>query len=316
LNRALADGPGNLTVLGSDSPIGIYQPLFNETIREYLDPGFNTLDWLHNPSPELREIVLHHHIIESRVFERHRLTGIVSPKFFSKTGLTSREVKDWIHQHPGHEVYCIDGRPFVPYTSYNSVERAALTHPGFEDGMRRVCRTIGFDLPVELGRQTNRETIHCNFWCATPGFWKRWSREIVSPILGLVQSDPLLASTVFCRTPYRSPTPVFLIVFIYERIMGYYIKFKSIDAAMYPWTAERILDVVRISPMKEYLVKNIRWIDELDRRGHWTPDDRARLTEAYGRLLERADLRGHEADSYDRDNFDLPARKAPASLPV
>jgi hypothetical protein len=293
--------------------MGIYQPLFNEAVREYLDPGFITLDWVHNPSPELRELALHDYIIQSRIFERHDLTGIVSPKFFSKTGLASREVKDWINQNPGHDVYCFDGRPFVPYTSYNSMERAALTHPGFEDGMRRVCRAIGFDLPVELGRQTNRQAIHCNFWCASPSFWERWSREIVLPIFGLVQSNPPLANTVFCKTPYRSPTPVFLIVFIYERIMGYYIQFKGINAAMFPWTPERILDVIQLSPMREYLARNIRWIDEIDRRGQWTRDDREKLTDVYGKLLSRADIRGHEANSFDPGNFDLPARKVPTS---
>lgn len=301
---------------GLNSPIGIYQPLFNEAIREYLDPGFITLDWLHNPSPELRELAVHHYILESRIFERHSLTGIVSPKFFSKTGLTSREVKDWINQNPGHEVYCIDGRPFVPYTSYNSIERAALSHPEFEDGMRRVCSAIGFDLPVELGRQTNQQTIHCNFWCASPSFWERWSREIVLPLLGRVQSDPQLASRVFRKTPYRSPTPVFLIVLIYERIMSFYIQLKGIDAAMFPWTEERILGLDWLPPMRDYLANNIRRIDEIDRRGRWTSHDRAKLADAYMELLSRVDIRVNGATTLNPNNPDLPARRPPTDSPA
>jgi len=302
-------------VAGSSASIGIYQPLFNRAVREYLDPGFIVLDWLHNPSSELRELALHHYILQSRVFERHSLTGLLSPKFFSKTGLTSREVKDWIRHNPGHEIYCFDGRPFVPYTHYNSIERGVITHPELEDLMRRVCRAIGFDFPVHLGRQTNREAVYCNFWCANASFWQRWGREIVLPIFELVRNDALLARKVFCRMPYRSPTPVFPIVFIYERIMSYYIQTKGIDAAMFPWTAERILGLNWSPPMREYLAHNIPWIDELDRGRPWTTDDRAKLADAYGRLLSHADIRAHEADSFDPQNYDLPARKPPATTP-
>ncbi|THD65569.1 MAG: hypothetical protein E7813_14340 [Bradyrhizobium sp.] len=291
--------------------IGIYQPLFGRAVREYLDPGFMVLDWLGNPAPELRELALHHHILQSRLFERHDLTGLFSPKFFSKTGLTSCEVKDWVKQNPGHDVYCFDGRPFVPYTHYNSIERGVINHPEFEDLTRRVCRAIGFDLPSELGRQTNQQAILCNFWCASPSFWERWSREIVLPIFELVQSDAVLARKVFCKLPYRSPTPVFLIVFIYERMMSYFIQIKGINAAMFPWTAERILGLNWASPMREYLVHNIPWIDELDRCRRWTSDDRAKLADAYSELVSHADIRAHEADTFNPHNYDLPARKLP-----
>ena len=225
-------------------------------------------------------------------------------------------MKDWISQNPGHEIYCFNGRPFVPYTCYHSVEQAALSHPGFEDWMRRVCRAIGLDLPVELGRQTNQQTIYCNFWCASPSFWERWSREIVLPIVGLVQSDPHLASKIFRKTPYHSPTPVFLIVFIYERIMSFYIQLKGIDAAIFPWTEERILGLDWLPPMRDYLANNIRWIDEMDRRGRWTSDDRAKLADAYIELLSRVDIRVYGATRFDPNNADLPVRRLPTDSPA
>jgi hypothetical protein len=301
-------------VAESNVSICIYQPLFNTAVGEYLDPGFTVLDWLHNPAPELREFVLHRHICQSRLFERHDLTGLFSPKFFSKTGLTSREVEHWIKQNPGQEVYCFNGRPFVPYTHYNTVERGFADDPEFEDVMRDVCRAIGFDLPSELGRQTNRQAVQCNFWCASPGFWERWCREIVSPIFELVQGDAVLARRVFCKTPYRSPIPVFLIVFIYERMMAYYLQVKAIDAAMFPWTAERILGLNWSPLMREYLVRNIPWVDELDRRGQWTTDDRVKLADAYDKLLGRANIRSHEADVSNPHYYDLPARKPPTEV--
>lgn len=294
-----------------DSRIGIYQPIFKEAIREYLDPGFIALDWLHNPSPEMRELALHHHILQSRLYEKHDYTGLFSPKFFAKTGLTAHEVKDRITKNPGHEIYCFDGRPFIAYTAYNSMERGALVHPGFEEGVRHLCREIGFDLPVELGRQTNQQTIYASFWCATPNFWKRWEREIVFPIFALARDNSPAAAAVFRKSPYRSPTPVFLIAFIYERLMSYYIQIKNIDAYMFPWSAERILDLPWPSPMRDYLAENMPWIDEVDRRGQWTPAERAKLTGAFNELLGRENIAAHEANVFDLRDFDLPSRKPP-----
>jgi len=286
------------------SEIAIYQPFFNEAVREYLDPGFIALDWLHNPRPELRELLLHHHILKSRVFERHELTGLVSPKFYSKTGLCSREVKNWILENPGHEIYCFEGRPFIPYTAYNNLERGKLLHPGFEEGMRYICSKIGLDLPSELDRQSIGQTIHCNYWCATPRFWERWGEEIVYPILKL-EGDHHFA---FSETPYRSKTPVFLIAFIYERMISHFIQVKGIDAAMFPWSEGRILGLNWPPLMRNYLQHNIPWIDETDRRGQWTSKERERLADAAGQL---AAISGYESPSYDLLNFDLPARKPP-----
>jgi len=287
------------------SEIGLYQTVFTEAVREYLDPGFIALDWLNNPRPELREIALHHHILHERLFERHRLTGLVSPKFFAKTGLTSSDVERWINENPGHEIYCFDGRPFVPYTNFNGIERGNLCHPGFGEGLRYVCQKIGFDLPVELGRQSIRQTVHCNYWCATPGFWERWGKDIVFPLLELIENDDHVA---FRNTPYRSRTPVLLIAFIYERLISYYIQMKKIDAAMFPWPEDRILGLVWSPLMRSYLQRNMPWIDEVDRHGHWTQADRERLAEAVKQLSE---ISGHEAPAYDPVNFDLPARKPP-----
>ena len=254
---------------GSRPSIGIYQPVYDESVRPFLDSGFIELDWRHNPAPALREFTLHRHICETGLFNRHDLTGLVSPKFFAKTGLGSRAVKSWIADNPGHELYCIDGRPFVAYRSYNSIEWAEHAHPpNFEDRMRRVCSAIGFELPVELGRQSVRQSIHCNYWFATASFWQRWRREIVLPISKLHEIDGALARTVFVQTPYRSPTPVFLITFIYERIMSYFIQAKAIDAAMFSFSPERILGLDYHPVMKRYLTKMLPWVDEIDRRGH------------------------------------------------
>jgi hypothetical protein len=94
--------------------------------------------------------------------------------------------------------------------------------------------------------------------------------------------------------------------------MSYYIQTKGIDAAMFPWSAERIIGLRYPPPMRDYLVRNLPWIDEIDSRDQWTPENRARLTAAYEELVSQASyVQAHEANVFDPLNFDLPARKPP-----
>src|SRR5277367_5544890 len=80
--------------------IGIYQPFYKPELVERLDDGFTALNWLSNPAPALREFALHRYIAQQKIYERHRLTGVLSPKFFSKTGLLSSQVCSWLADNP------------------------------------------------------------------------------------------------------------------------------------------------------------------------------------------------------------------------
>jgi hypothetical protein len=290
--------------------IGIYQPLFHESVGPFLDPGFITLDWRHNPSPHLREFALHQHICEAEVYKDHGLTGLLSPKFFSKTGLRSHDVINWINANPGREVYCINGRPFAPYVSYNSIERAARLHPpDFEGRLRRLFSFLELDLPAELDRQTVQQTVLCNFWIATPSFWERWWREVVQPISMLAQSDETPARELFTETNHRSPTSVFLVVFIYERVMSYYISIRAIEAAVFPFSKDQLFGLDYDPQMRRYLECMVPWIDEIDKSGNWRYQERAKLMDAYDQLVcGNADIAAHEVKAFDPLNFDLPAR--------
>src|SRR5476649_2687741 len=129
---------GPSTILNSmKSSIGIYQPFYKRALIERLDPGFIPLDWMSNPAPALRELALHRHIAVNRIYSGHQLTGLLSPKFFSKTRLRSQQVYDWISDNPGHDIYLINEAPYTSYASYNGIERSKINcHPAFESSMR------------------------------------------------------------------------------------------------------------------------------------------------------------------------------------
>jgi hypothetical protein len=242
------------------------------------------------------------HLADSKIYQGHDLTGLLSPKFYSKTGLTSGRLEQWISGHPGYDLYGINGQPYVSYTAFNTIEQAERSHGlPFEKGIRALCAEIGLDLPAEFGRQTNSNAFYCNYWCGTREFWQKWTRDVLIPIRTLRDSGSELARELFAPTSYASPTPVFLITFIYERLLGLYLASnKSIPFLGYPWKLEEILGLPYQPRLKDYLKEVGAWVDGLDRSGGWTSADRERLVSLYTSRLRP----GH--DGSDALNFDLP----------
>ena len=142
------------------SRIGIYQPCYKPALIERLDPGFIMLDWMSNPAPALRELALHQHIADEKIYTQHQLTGLLSPKFYSKTRLDSRQVYDWISDNPGRDIYLIGGLPYVPYANYNSLERSRIvSHPAFERWARSVANEIGLEIPAKPSTSDQRQFL-------------------------------------------------------------------------------------------------------------------------------------------------------------
>jgi hypothetical protein len=286
------------------SSIGVYQPFFKASVIERLDRGFIALDWQSNPAPALRELALHKHIAAQNIYSRHQLTGLLSPKFFSKTNLRSQQVYAWIADNPGHDIYLIDGAPYGPYTTYNSVERSKISHdPAFESWMRDLCGTIDLELPEELPRQTNANRCACNYWIASPTFWENWIKEVIAPIFEMMRSCKE-TDEIFAYTRYRGPTPAYNITFIYERLIDYYVARNKLNAIHYPWNAQSVLSLNYHPSARVYLEEMIPLVDRIDAAGQWSDSDKAWLRQRFA-ALNSGDVTV-DTLAFDPADFDLP----------
>jgi hypothetical protein len=287
------------------SSIGIYQPFFKPAMIERLDRGFLALDWLANPAPALRELTLHKHISDQKIYAKHQLTGMLSAKFFAKTKLRSEQVYSWIRDNPGHDVYLINGFPYVPYVGYNNVERAIIQRDyPFDILMRELCRRIGLALPEEFPRQTRANLCLCSYWIASAEFWESWTRDVIAPIFDQVISRN--ETDGFLRySNYRAPTPVYELTFIYEQLIDYYIPHKKINAIYYPWNAQSVLALNHHDYVREYLEEMTPLGDRIDAAGPWSHRDREWLSERSAAVhLGSSSLR--ETLTSDPADFDLP----------
>jgi hypothetical protein len=284
------------------SPIGIYQPFFKPALIERLDAGFTPLNWLSNPAPGLRELALHRYIASHEIYLKHELTGLVSPKFFSKTKLDAKSVHQWIADNPGRDVYLVNGAPFVPYANYNAIERNNINHsPILEQRLRLLCRDIGLSLPPRLPRQTHANLCCCSYWIASADFWKRWDREVISPIFEMIGKDrgELLASE-----NYLAPAPVYRLTFLYERLIDHFIAQKQINSIYYRWNAKAVLSLNYHPTIRSYLEEMIPMVDRIDASGEWSEANKQWLRERYAAI--RLGFGATETLSSDPADFDLP----------
>jgi hypothetical protein len=284
--------------------IGIYQPFYKASLIERLDAGFIPLDWMSNPTPALRELALHRHIAEDKLFAKHHLTGLLSPKFFSKTRLRSQHVYGWISDNPGHDIYLISGGSHVPYIHYNGVVRnQMLFSPIFEGQMRDLCRKIGFELPAEFPRQTNANRSAGSFWVASASFWENWISDVIAPICELIDHS-VKTDEIFTYARYFAPAPVYVLTFIYERLIDFYIARNKISAIYYPWDPHSILSLDYTPSVRTYLEVMIPLVDRIDATGRWSDSERAWLQERYAAVTSTAV--GQELLASDPVDYDLP----------
>jgi len=289
-----------------EEAVGIYQPFYKPALIERLDRGFIPLNWLSNPAPAQRELALHHHVATRKIYSQHRLTGVLSPKFFAKTGLSSQQVYGWIADNPGHDIYLISGEAWFPYANYNAIERFNNNYgPAFESRLHFLCDGIGIELPDVSLRQTVANSCYCNYWVASAAFWEHWSRNVVAPLVEMIrrhqEADEFLA-----YGKYPAATPTYKLTFIYEALVSHYILHNRIDSLYYPWNAQSILSLSYDPTIRAHLEEMIPLVDRIDKGGRWSDRQRAWLRDRYAAV--RLVWSAKERLSADPADFDLPSR--------
>lgn len=154
--------------------IRIHQIYYREDQREFLDQGFIPRNNLKNPRPELAELWVILKILRNPLRRRAALTGFFSWKFRQKTGLSSRDVRDFIASHPGGDCYVFN--PLTLQTAlFASVwEQGERWHPGTTGHGSHLLRACGIEADLDGYVDGFSTTAYCNYLVGSPPFWKAY----------------------------------------------------------------------------------------------------------------------------------------------
>jgi hypothetical protein len=263
----------------------IFQNYYEDGQDRLLDPAFVPRDGRRNANTHYREVALFARMYHSGLYRSASYTGILSPKFLEKTYLPGRDFIAFIRANPGYDVYFVNPYPCNAYYSFNVWEHGELCHEGIifraSDLFDRAG--IGFD-PTSMGRNCHRTLLYSNYWVGNERFWHGFM-DLNLRLLDIVErAPPRVRQRYFMQDP-KYPDPVPLLPFIFERLFSTYLLMDpTIRGLHYPHTRNEIVRSAQGRGLEPRIVDAfIDLIDGIDRRGHYSAQDR-QLFDALYRL--------------------------------
>ena len=198
--------------------INIFQICYNSETQESRDPGFFPLDNMDNLRPDWREYwpirtyLLNNHLDEKSLY------GFFSPKFNAKTGLSSNDCFEFINSQSSD----VDVFSFSPYFDssgwfQNIFFQAASHHPNCASILEEAVKIIDPSVRVADLVMHSGNTIFCNFFVATPKFWRAWL-EKCELIWALAEANEIPIAKALNGLADDHDSPAAIKTFLIERI--------------------------------------------------------------------------------------------------
>jgi hypothetical protein len=154
--------------------IHAFQIHYNAATRAALDPGFEPLDNSANERPDWYEYwPIRRFFQQNPALDEQALYGFFSPLFRQKTGLSAQQVRAFA-QEGDAEVVTFSAHPCHGAAFYNVFEQGANCFPGFLDVAMLFLRELDPGIRLDALVTDSRNTVYCNYFLATPRFWRAW----------------------------------------------------------------------------------------------------------------------------------------------
>lgn len=155
-------------------PIRIHQIFYDDAQRSALDPAFIPYDNRANPRPEWREYYVFRTAWQTGLCRNGDVTGFLSWKFGSKTGLRGTDLLRFIERNPGHDVYFAHPARVEPRPFMNIWQQAEVHHPGIIGLAQRIFDSVGVAIDLSAFEQPRTQVLFCNYWAGTRRFWEAY----------------------------------------------------------------------------------------------------------------------------------------------
>ncbi|ABD89715.1 hypothetical protein [Rhodopseudomonas palustris] len=204
--------------------IAIYEPLYRPG-QTLVEPAFKPLLITDNNRPEWREFAILVDMYRRGLHRQHRFTGLFSPKFGLKTGLSGAQFIDFVNANADAEVCFVNPFPQLAYISFNVWMQGENAHPGLVARAQALLDACGIAIRVaELPRHGPDLLCYCNFWVGTEQFWEDYVGGVLVPMAEFLEAHPEhpACRDVLKTTVHIPPSP--FLPFIVERLFSSYLS--------------------------------------------------------------------------------------------
>ncbi len=254
--------------------IKMFQPIYADHIA-LVDPEFLPLKLDNNRFAAWREIRILVNMYRQGLHRHAGFTGLFSPKFNLKTGVTGQAIKSYAERNASADVVLINPFPHLAFISFNAWMQGEYAHPGLIDLAAELCDTLDLKLKPDVARRHSPKILcYSNFWLAKSGFWEAYVGEILEPIVTWLDQhqDHPLTQRLFSNTLHTDPAP--FLPFIIERMLTTYLDASEWIVAAYELPLlSRCLNEFE----KEIAVHFHDEVAKADRQSYFSDDLRKRM---------------------------------------
>jgi hypothetical protein len=213
----------------------IFQIYYSQDTYRGLDPGFLPLNNINGPAEWMEYWPIRKYFLENEV-DRNTLIGFLSPRFYEKTGLTSKDVYDHIDANPDNDIYLFN--PYFHLAAWhpNVFAQAEYSHPGLDSALVEVLKLLDINISPQNLIMSSLETVYCNYFVARIDFWKKWLMLCefifqISEIKNNSTGEKLRSNTTYVRG--KMPLQIFLIERIASLLLATVKTWKCIPSYTY-----------------------------------------------------------------------------------
>jgi hypothetical protein len=247
----------DLSLIQIKNEVIAYEPLYQPN-QKISSSVLTPLNWQQNPMPDWREFALYVHLYRNKKYTSSRMTGILSPKFQLKTGVTPDSFIEFVRTHLFADVILINPFPQIPSFSYNVWMQGEVAHPGITKIAEDLLAAAGLKWRLsDVPRQSTEIVCYSNFWLGTPSFWQRYVGGVLLQIAKYLENNinSTVSKAVLLPTRHTGPAPY--LPFIIERLFSTFLTMQpDLQCVAWKYSPDEILNRC-VSEYERILVSSI-----------------------------------------------------------
>ena len=283
--------------------IAIYEPLYLPG-QQLAEDAFRPLRLENNDFADWREFRILVDMYRRGLHREQQFTGLLSPKFGLKTGLSGRDFLAFVEANADADVCFVNPFPQLAYISHNVWMQGEHAHPGLTVRSQALLDAVGIDIVLDdVPRHGPDVLCYSNYWVGKERFWDEYVGGLLLPIAQFLETHPDHPASRAIMEPTIHLEAAPFLPFMIERLFSTYLSLNRASVSFRAFPADPI--ALCLTDLERDLVSRQR--DAVDAA------DRAELFPAAmkNEMLKLSALR----QSYDHDYFDIhahPHAKGPA----
>ena len=204
--------------------IAIYEPLYLPG-QQLTEPAFRPLRLESNAYADWREFRIFIDMYRRGLHREQQFTGLLSPKFGLKSGLSGQDFLAFIEANTDADVCFVNSFPYLAYISHNVWMQGEHAHPGLAARAQALLDASGIGIDIAgVPRHGPDVLCYSNYWVGNERFWDAYVGRALLPIAEFLETRPDHPASRAVMEPTIHLEAAPFLPFMIERLFSSYLS--------------------------------------------------------------------------------------------